>query len=708
MSFCRDNCGQFVIYSCRGLLYDRSVVLPGRRVKRRQIWRGRPFDTEVMVSGMVKQIRNRYFFFLDMALLTMAVYLSYVLRLESLSLSQMGSGLVFFTALAVVIIPAIFYAFGIYARYWLYASVEEMLLLGSAVAMGAAIIGAISLIVLSLVPSGTLALPRSIPFIFFPMAVFVTASPRFALRLYAQYARRRPGSQADRSSRPKQLVLVMGAGDAGTMIVRELQRNPEIGMEVVGYVDDDPRKRSARIMGVPVLGNRRAIPELVKAYHAQLVIIAMPTAPGKEIRDIVHICEQANVKTQIMPGIYEVLTGTVSVSQLRNVQIEDLLRREPVQTDIDAVRQLLAGRRVMVTGGGGSIGSELCRQILRCAPSDLIVLGHGENSIFEICNELNHQLRTEMSLDGDSPQPRIWAVIADIRFPDRILGVFQHYRPQVVFHAAAHKHVPLMEDNPSEAVGNNVLGTRNLLDAAVAVGVERFVMISTDKAVKPTSIMGASKRVAELLVHQTAARSGKPYVAVRFGNVLGSRGSVVLTFKQQIAAGGPVTITHPEMKRFFMTIPEAVQLVLQASVLGQGGEVFMLDMGEPVKIVDLARDLIELSGLEVGRDIDIAFTGTRPGEKLFEELFIPGETYQRTAHHKIFVIGNADGFMPARINQSVVRLEAAVQANDTAALIAVLQDLLPRYRPWQSQLAAVPTAGSTPGESQPEPTSVTV
>lgn len=653
---------------------------------------------------MVQQIRNRYFFFLDVALLSIAVYLSYVLRLESLTLTQMGSGLLFFAALASLVIPAIFYAFGIYARYWPYASVEEMLLLGSAVAMGAAIVGAISLIVLSLVPPGTLALPRSIPFIFFPMAIFATASPRFALRLYAQYARRRPGTHPDHALRPTRLVLVMGAGDAGTMIVRELQRNPEIGMEVIGYVDDDPRKRSARIMGVPVLGNRRAIPELVKTYRVELVIIAMPTAPGKEIRDIVHICEQANVKTQTMPGIYEVLTGSVSVNQLRNVQIEDLLRREPVQTDIDAVRQLLAGRRVMVTGGGGSIGSELCRQILRCAPEELVVLGHGENSIFEICNELNRQSKLEMPLSSDSPQPRISAVIADIRFPDRIHAVFRQYRPQVVFHAAAHKHVPLMEDNPTEAVGNNILGTRNLLEAAVAVGVERFVMISTDKAVKPTSIMGASKRVAELLVHQTAARLGKPYVAVRFGNVLGSRGSVVLTFKQQIAAGGPVTVTHPEMKRFFMTIPEAVQLVLQASVLGQGGEVFMLDMGEPVKIVDLARDLIELSGLEVGRDIDIAFTGMRPGEKLFEELFIPGETYQRTAHHKIFVIGNADGLVPTRINQSVVRLESAVQANDETAVVSILQDLLPRYQPWQSP----PIAASTSGESQSESNPVSV
>jgi FlaA1/EpsC-like NDP-sugar epimerase len=415
----------------------------------------------------------------------------------------------------------------------------------------------------------------------------------------------------------------------------------------------------------------------------------MPTAPGKEIRDTVMICEQAGVPTKIMPGIYEMLDGRVSVSQLRNVDIEDLLRREPVRIDSEAVRRLIVDRRILVTGGGGSIGSELCRQILRCAPAELIVLGHGENSIFDICGELNRQVSLETDIPGRAA-PIIHPVIADVRFPDRLRAVFAQYRPEIVFHAAAHKHVPLMETNPTEAVSNNILGTRNVVDVSVEFGVERFVMISTDKAVKPTSIMGASKRVAELIVHQTAGRINKPYVAVRFGNVLGSRGSVVLTFKQQIARGGPITITHPEMSRFFMTIPEAVQLVLQAAVLGQGGEVFMLDMGEPVRIVDLARDLVELSGLEVGRDIDIIFTGVRPGERLHEELFIPGEVYQRTAHQKIFVIGNANGFVPARINQALVRLESAVHTNDAVACIETLADLVPRYCPWSVSMESQP------------------
>jgi FlaA1/EpsC-like NDP-sugar epimerase len=478
--------------------------------------------------------------------------------------------------------------------------------------------------------------------------------------------------------------LVVGAGNAGMIVVREMLNNPSLGMEVIGFVDDDPRKRSARIAGLPVLGNRRAIPQLVTDHAIDLVVIAIPTAPGREVRDIVTYCEQVSVPTKTMPGLYEMLGGTVSVNQLRDVQIEDLLRREPVQTDTEAVRRLIVGKRVLVTGGGGSIGSEICRQILRFGPSDLVVLGHGEYSIFDICARLDRQLTAMTRAPGGpaQPAPRVHPVIADIRFPDRIGGVFEQHRPEIVFHAAAHKHVPLMEINPTEAISNNVLGTRNLLAAAMTTGVEGFVMISTDKSVRPKSVMGASKRVAELLVHQTACEMGKPYVAVRFGNVLGSRGSVLQTFKQQIAAGGPITITHPDMKRYFMTIPEAVQLVLQASVLGKGGEVFMLDMGEPVKIVNLAQDLIELSGLELGQDIEIVFTGVRPGEKLHEELFTPGETYRRTEHQKIFVIESATGTVqPVQLNQVVARLEAATYNNDGTGLMETLLQFLPDFHP---------------------------
>jgi len=378
--------------------------------------------------------------------------------------------------------------------------------------------------------------------------------------------------------------------------------------------------------------------------------------------------------------MYEILGGSVSVNSLRNVDITDLLRREAVQTDVAAMHDLLHGKRVVITGGGGSIGSELCRQVLRCGPAALIILGHGENSLFEITNELRLlEARLPNWVPG-SPSV-IRPVLADIRFAERISAIFHSIQPEIVFHAAAHKHVPLMEDNPGEAITTNVWGTRNLLNAALAVGVARFVMLSTDKAVNPTSVMGASKRAAELLVHQAAQASGRPYMAVRFGNVLGSRGSVLHTFRSQIAAGGPLTVTHPEMQRFFMTIPEAVQLVLQAGVLGGGGEVFVLDMGEPVKMVDMARDLIALSGLEVGRDIDIVFTGMRPGEKLYEELFVSGEGYARTQHEKVFIATHAGSAPPEGLDRWLPALETAVCRDDRAAIIAALQGLIPEFQP---------------------------
>ncbi len=372
-----------------------------------------------------------------------------------------------------------------------------------------------------------------------------------------------------------------------------------------------------------------------------------------------------------MPGLYELLDGKVSVNQLRPVQIEDLLRRDPIQTNIEAVEHLLNGKRVLITGAGGSIGSELCRQVARCLPSEIVLVGHGENSIFDIHNELKKAV----------PAVTVHAVIADTRFADRIASVFADHCPHVVFHAAAHKHVPLMEGNPSEAVTNNIVGTRNLLDAAVAYGVERLVMVSTDKAVNPTSIMGASKRAAELLVHQAAQKSGRPYVSVRFGNVLGSRGSVVHTFRKQIAAGGPITVTHPEMRRYFMTIPEAVQLVLQAATIGVGNETFVLDMGEPVRLVDLARDMIELSGLEVDHDVDVMFTGLRPGEKLFEELFVTGEEHQRTSHDKIFVARKSGSSVPTSMDHLMYALERAAQEDDTEMIFLLLQTLIPEFQP---------------------------
>jgi FlaA1/EpsC-like NDP-sugar epimerase len=476
--------------------------------------------------------------------------------------------------------------------------------------------------------------------------------------------------------------LVVGAGSAGVSLVQEMQRNPQLGFYPVAYIDDDPQKLNVHIRGIPVVGDRHHIPEVVQSMEIQKVIIAMPTVAGQVIREIVDICKAHGIPTSTLPGIHEILNGRVRVDSVRDVRIEDLLRREPVQTDIERVYQFIQGKKVLITGSGGSIGSELCRQIFKCQPAEIILLGHGENSVFNIQQELE-QL-TQVLKHDDKPQaniPRISAFIGDIRFLSRLENTFERFQPDVIFHAAAHKHVPLMELNPAEAITNNVLGTKNLLDMAKKYNVKHFVMISTDKAVNPTNVMGATKRVAEMLVLQAARETGKPYVAVRFGNVLGSRGSVVPTFTKQIAAGGPVTITHPEIRRYFMTIPEAVQLVLQAVVLGRSGEVLMLNMGEPVKIVDLAKELIRLSGYEVNKDIDIVFTGLRPGEKLFEELFIEGEEYERTQHEKLLVVKNASRIIPENMNVAVEALCKAADKNDGDYIMFLLEQLVPGYKP---------------------------
>ena len=478
-------------------------------------------------------------------------------------------------------------------------------------------------------------------------------------------------------------ALIIGAGDAGVSLVQELERNPHIGLLPIAFVDDDPAKLNLRIRGLPVVGNRNVIPDLIYSWHIQTVIIAMPSVSGRNLRDIVALCQLAGVETLTLPALQDVLMGQGNLQHsIREIRIEDLLRREPVQTDIDRVRQLLKGKRVLVTGAGGSIGSELCRQIFQCSPAEIILLGHGENSVFQIQQELQQMSLSVLSNgNGHLPAvPTLRPFIADLRHPSRLRYAFEEFRPQVIFHAAAHKHVPLMEDNAPEAITNNVLGTKSLTDLAVEFAVEHFVMISTDKAVNPTSVMGASKRVAEMIVLQAARTSGIPFVVVRFGNVLGSRGSVIPTFKQQIAGGGPVTVTHPEMCRYFMTIPEAVQLVLQAVVISPGGEILMLNMGEPIKIVDLAKDLICLSGYRVGQDIEIAYTGLRPGEKLFEELFLPDEEYQKTEHEKLLVVKNASHTISDKLSQTVADLLQSAAINDSTEIRSLIQKLVPGYR----------------------------
>ena len=573
-------------------------------------------------------MRNRHFFLLDIVLLSLMPILALALRVDSASwVASYQPALIHFTILALAVKLPVFFMFGLYRRYWRYASVDELVSIILAV-------GSATLIVAGLFFGGGIlgldagrSLPRSIPFIDGLLTMVVVGGSRFSVRVAAH--KRRSNEQKNNSK----AVLIVGAGDAGAVISREMLSSRQINIDPVGFVDDDPKKQKKSIHGIPVLGKRKDIPRLVKQYDVEEVVIAIPTAPGNVIREIRTLCEAAGVPSRTMPGMYEILSGQISVNQLRNVDIEDLLRRDPVRINAQDVEKMLSGKRVLVTGAGGSIGSELCRQIARCSPGRLILLGHGGNSVFLIEQEMRRHW-PKLSMD---------VVVADIRDIPRLTAVFEQTKPQVVFHAAAHKHVPMMESNCEDAITNNVGGTRTLLQMAEKFSIERFVLISSDKAVNPTNIMGTTKRVAEKLVQAVARRTGRPYVCVRFGNVLGSRGSVVPTFREQIARGGPVTVTHPDVTRYFMTIPEAVQLVLQAATLAgtecQSG-VFVLDMGKPVKIVDLARDLIELSGKEVGRDIEIVYTGLRPGEKLFEELFRDGEDYRRTRHDKIFVAGD--------------------------------------------------------------------
>ena len=561
-------------------------------------------------------IRNRHLLVADVLLVPMAAVLAFALRLDSGQLQTYIRTMLIYALAAPLIQIPIFAALGLYGRYWYYASSDELLLLAWAALIGGLAQGALFLGIQAIFPDLLdPSVPRSIPLIAVLLTLVVIAAPRLTLLRWSQNSRR--STKATTVPPVVQRVLIAGAGGAGTMILRELRANPQTGLIPVGFVDDDPHKHGMLIQRVRVWGGREAIPALVREHQVDQVIIAMPTTPGSAVREIVDICEQAGVRARIIPGMYELLSGAASIGQLRDVQIEDLLRREPVHTDTAQIAALIRGRRVLVTGAGGSIGSELCRQIVRCEPAELIILGHGENSIFEIANELGAARITHHV-------SRITAVIADIRDTARLAAVFAAHRPEIVFHAAAHKHVPLMEDNVEDAITNNVLGTRNLVETSVAAGVSHFVLISTDKAVNPSSVMGATKRAAELIVQDVAQRTGRAFVAVRFGNVLGSRGSVVPFFQKQIVAGGPVTVTDPEMRRYFMTIPEAVQLVLQAAALGLGGEIFVLDMGEPVYIKDLARDLIRLSGLEPDRDIEIRFTGLRPGREAVRGA-VPGK-----------------------------------------------------------------------------------
>jgi len=604
-------------------------------------------------------VRNRYVLLGDLALIIVSVMGSFALRLDAEELPFYFPAIAIMLGVALLTKVPTYYAFGLYRRLWVYASTSELRLITVAVSTASVVTSGVMLLLISfgwVVPG----MPRSALGIDWLLSLVLIGGSRFALRILSEQ------SASNRNGK-RNKVLIIGAGDAGALVVRELQKSSQINLLPVGFLDDDPAKQKHEIYGVPVIGKISDLSEVLDNQRVEEVIIAIPSAPGKILRTVTDVCRLKGIPSRTMPGIFELIGGKVSVSRLREVDITDLLRREPAKIDDRLVGSSLSGKRVLVTGAGGSIGREISRQVARWGPAELVLLGHGENSIFEALLELQEDYAT-LSLHP---------VIADVRDKSRLQAVFQAHRPEVVFHTAAHKHVPLMEYNVEDAITNNVVGTRNVVQVSTNSGVERFVLISTDKAVKPINVYGATKRLSEMIVIDAAQRTGRAFTVVRFGNVLGSRGSVVPIFKSQIARGGPVLVTHPDMERYFMTIPEAVHLVLQASAMGQGGEAFILNMGEQVRILELAEDLIRLSGLEPGRDVEIAFTGIRRGEKLSEDLWEQGTNFQPTAHSEIFRSKEDEEVDSQRLGRAIEQLEHLAHQGEVDTIIRVLDEVIP-------------------------------
>ena len=583
------------------------------------------FDEQARIlSPLIPSLMSRYLtrglqILMDLATLSAAFWLAFLIRFEfSIPSFWLRLALIAWPVVLLVEYGALL-CFNVPRYSWRYVSIREAAQIGLAMAVASAVL---------LMPRVTgsfdfLFLPLGVASANFILAIVGLVGIRGSRRVYAE-SRERKLRVGDRE---RKRVLLIGAGEAGVLVAREIARRPDLGLHAVGFLDDDRLKVGTHISGIPVLGTTAQLEEIAARKRIARVLITIANAQGSEIRRITMACQEARLDTRIIPGIYEIVGDRVNLSRIREVAIEDLLGREPVQLDEAQVSASIRNEVVMVTGAGGSIGSELCRQVCRFEPMRLVLVERFENALFEIHRELHKEF----------PGLEIEPCIADVTDAKRMEHVFSQHRPSTVFHAAAHKHVPMMEANPGEAVKNNIGGTRLVANLSDRFGVARFVLVSTDKAVNPTSVMGATKRVAEIYTQALGQRSKTRFVTVRFGNVLGSNGSVIPIFKEQIARGGPITVTHPDMKRYFMTIPEASQLVLQAGAMGGGSEIFILDMGEPVKIIELARDLIRLSGLRPDEDIAIEVSGVRPGEKLFEELSTSTEYADKTKHPKIFI-----------------------------------------------------------------------
>ncbi len=590
---------------------------------------------------MTYQLKMRMLVIIDAFIIAVSVFLSYYFRFQGnipeANVRQMVIFIIFYLTIGLLIMRMM----KLYNRIWQYASIYEMLAIFKAVTIGCVIT-----YILTTLISGRMV-PLSVILLTYETNLLLMGAVRFIWRILK-------GNVKTDLTQKNTNIMVIGAGNCATFIIKELAVNKASGMKAVVLIDDDRNKHQMHVHGIPVHGGRNLIHEAAIKYDIDEIIIAIPSAPRAEIQQLIDICKQTKAKLKIIPKLNDFITGKVTLKEIRDVDVEDLLGRDPIQVDLQGIANYVEHKTVLVTGAGGSIGSELCRQLAPFHPKQLLLLGHGENSIYRI----------EMELLRLFPTLPLETIIADIQDEARINQVFEMYRPDVVFHAAAHKHVPMMERNPAEAIKNNVWGTRNVARAADRYLTERFVLISSDKAVNPTSIMGATKRIAEMVISAMNEQSQTRYVAVRFGNVLGSNGSVIPRFKEQISYGGPVTVTHPEMTRYFMTIPEAVQLVIQAGSYARGGELFILDMGNPVKIVDLARDLIRFSGFEPDEDIAIVYTGIRPGEKLYEELLTDAEGISSTLHNRIF-IGQPEKVDSQQLETELHQLEQALVEDES-------------------------------------------
>lgn len=620
-------------------------------------------------------IRKLILVFVDMVLINLAFCLALFIRFDSAVPQQyydsFFNNILFITVMQVVV----FSLFGLYRSLWEYASIDELM----QIFLATAVAGVLAVLI------GFLTGSR------FPYSVYVAAGVLMCMltgasRLSYRYIRRITRGR-HRSDCKASRVMIIGAGSAGSMIIKELKHHTGMSMVPVIVMDDDKRKHGTRINGVPVTTGRKRIKETAEQYHIDEIIVAIPSAPKKDKAEILRLCKETKCRLKTLPNVLDIMNGQASVKQLREVNLEDLLGRDEVNLNMEGISGYLKDEVVLVTGGGGSIGSELCRQIAKFGPKKLIIFDIYENSAYDLQNELLYTYKGKLDLE---------VLIGSCRDRLRLKEVFERYRPGVVFHAAAHKHVPLMEGSPAEAVKNNVFGTLNTARRADDYGAKKFILVSTDKAVNPTNIMGASKRLAEIIVQSMNRMSNTKFAAVRFGNVLGSNGSVIPLFQKQIMQGGPVTVTHPDVIRYFMTIPEAAQLVIQAGALADGGEVFVLDMGEPVKIADLARDLIRLSGLEPDVDVRIEYTGLRPGEKLYEELMLAEEDLVQTAHEKIFV-GKQSDMSFQEVIMAIKALENSMESDEM--LRACMAKLVPTYRYLPERRKAQRTKAAPAAES---------